>query len=117
MASTIDNLTDLADQVSQLQLPDGSVATLELIYQGTTERWCAIVTYGTFTTGLIGLCCYPNVLRQWDRILPFGIACVTADQTDPVNINDFASGRVILALLTQSDIAPLETAVFGGPQV
>jgi hypothetical protein len=117
MASQITNLTNFADQVTQLQLPDGSLATMELIYQGTTERWIMNITYGTFTANGIGVCTYPNILRQWKEILPFGIAFVTADQTDPFDINDFSTGRVSVYLLDQTDIATIESTVFGGPQV
>lgn len=119
MASLIANLTNFADQVTQLQLPDGTIATMELIYQGAPERWIMNIAYAplSFTANGIGLCCYPNVLRQWKEILPFGIACVTADQTDPFDINDFASGRATMYILTQADVATIESTVFGGPQI
>lgn len=117
MASQITNLTNFADQITQLQLPDGTIATMELIYQGATERWITNVSYGSFTANSIGLCCYPNILRQWKEILPFGIACVTADQTDPFDINDFSTGRVSIYLLDQTDISTIENTVFGGSQV
>lgn len=117
MPSLITNLTNFADQLTTLQLPDGSNATVEVIYNGATERWTMNVTYGTFAVNGINMCCYPNLLRQWQNVLPFGIACVTADQTDPVDINDFYTGRVSLYLLTQADIASINTTVFGGPQV
>lgn len=117
MATRITNLTNFADQVAQLQLPDGSTATMELIFNGATERWTMNVSYGTFTATQIGVCCYPNMLRQWEEILPFGIAFTTADQTDPFDINDFVSGRVSVYLLNADDIATINTVVFGGPQI
>lgn len=117
MATQITNLTNFADQVTQLQLTDGTIATMELIYQGAAERWIMNVSYGTFTANGIGVCTYPNMLRQWKEILPFGIAFVTADQTDPFDINDFSTGRVTVYLLNSTDISTIETEVFGGPQV
>lgn len=117
MANQLTNLTNFADQLIGFQLADGSSGTLELIFQGATERWCFIVKYAAFNSGLLGLCCYPNILRQWEDTLPFGIACVTADQTDPFNVNDFATGRVSLYILEQADIATLNSLVFGGPQL
>ena len=113
MASLINNLTNFADQTTTLQLPDGSSATMELIYNGTTERWIMNLTYGTFAAYGIGVCCYPNLLRQWMNIIPFGIACTTPDQTDPIAVNDFFTGRVSLYILTQTDIASIESTVFG----
>lgn len=117
MATQITNLTNFADQVTQLQLPDGSSATMELIYNGATERWTMNIAYGAFSSNGIGLCCYPNILRQFEEILPFGLAFVTADQTDPFDINDFSTGRVSVFLLTQADIAVINSTVFGGRQV
>lgn len=114
MASLINNLTNFADQLTNLQLADGSTASMELIYQGATERWVMNIVYGTFTANGIGVCCYPNLLRQWREILPFGLACVSSNQTDPFNINDFASGRVQIYILTQADVAAIELATFGG---
>lgn len=117
MATQITNLTNFADQVTQLQLPDGTTATMELIYQGAPERWIMNISYGSFTANGIGVCTYPNILRQYEENLPFGLAFTTADQTDPVDINDFSTGRVSVFLLTQADIAVINTMVFGGPQV
>lgn len=119
MASQIANLTNFADQLTGLQLPDGTQVTMELIYQGATERWQMNVAYPTlnFVASGLSVCCYPNLLRQWQEILPFGIACVTPDQTDPFDINDFASGRAVLYLLTPADIAAITIAVFEGAQV
>lgn len=113
MPTQLTNLTNFADQLATLQLPDGSSATMELIYQGATERWIMNISYGSFVANGIGLCCYPNILRQWKEIIPFGLAFVTADQTDPFDINDFSSGRVLVYLLNQDDIAQVESSVFG----
>lgn len=114
MANLITNITNFADQTAGLQLPDGTSLTLELVYQGATERWIANVTYGTFSTSGVGVCCFPNILRQWRKVIPFGIAVTTADQTDPFNINDFSTGRVLVFLLTSSEVNEIENTVFGG---
>lgn len=114
MPSLITNLTDFADQVTLLQLPDGTNATMELIYQGAAERWLMNISYGSFVVNGINLCCYPNVLRQWRNIIPFGITCATTTQTDPFDINDFATGRVSLYLLDETDIVQVESIIIGG---
>lgn len=116
MPNLINSLTNLGDQVTQLQLSDGTIATIELIYQGATERWIMNLIYASKSYNGIGLCCYPNVLRQWYKILPFGIACVTNNGTDPFDINDFSSGRVLMYLLTQEDVNEIELTIFGGSQ-
>lgn len=117
MPSQITNLTNFADQVTQIQLSDGSVATMELIYQGAAERWIMNISYGSFVKNGLNVCTYPNVLRQWKNILPFGLMFATADQTDPFDINDFSTGRVSVFLLDSTDVASVESQIFGGPQI
>ena len=113
MASLLDNITDFANQSIIAQLPDGTTAELQLIYQGATERWLLNVSYGEdFSVMGINVCCLPNILRQWRNIIPFGLACTTDDQTDPFTVEDFASGRASLYLLTAEDVLEVETAVF-----
>ena len=115
MATQVTNLTAFADQVTFLQLADGTSVSMELIFNGTTERWTANITYGAVTINGLGLCCHPNILRQWMNILPFGLSVVTADQTDPFNVNDFSTGRALLYVLDASDVAYVEANVFGSP--
>jgi len=111
----VDNLTSFADQRTILILEDGTTASLELVYHGVTQRWVANIVYGGVTINGLGLCCHPNILRQWRNLLPFGLSVVTDDQTDPFNINDFSSGRVDLFLLTVADVAAVEATLFGAP--
>lgn len=112
MASLITNLTNFANQTTDLQLPDGTIATMGLLYNGVTERWTMSMEYSGKTYEGIGLCCYPNVMRQWKNLIPFGISCATADQTDPFDVNDFTSGRVSMFLLDADDVEALEATVF-----
>lgn len=109
----IDNLTAFAYQQTTIVLADGSSAVLELRYSGAAQRWFLNVTYGAEVHYGIGLCCHPNILRQWKNVIPFGISCVTTDQTDPFNPNDFATGRVSLYLLDAADVQQVESLIFG----
>lgn len=109
----IQNLTNSADQIIQLITTGGQVVTLELIYSGTCERWWINVSYGNTTINGIGLCTFPNNLRQWMNIFPFGLSTVTTDGTDPFDINDFATERVTLFYLNATDVQNIEKTVFG----
>ncbi len=113
----IDNLSDAADQITALQLPDGSTATLELIYLGTIQRWIYNITHPDFPAGALNgqmLCRHPNILRQFKNLIPFGLAVVSANGNEPVNIEDFANGSTLLYLLDAADVAAVEVAFFGG---
>ena len=115
----LQNLTNYADQLVYLNMPDGTTATLELIYAATCQRWWANVVYAGTTINGLGLCTFPNLLRQWKNILPFGLAVDVADESDPFNINDFIStqqypgGRVTLFWLSPTDVQNAENTVFG----
>lgn len=115
MPNKLDNITNFSNQALVLQLQDGTTVDITLIYQATSERWIMNLSYaGTVINGL-GVCCDPNILRQWKNVFPFGIACATDDQTDPFAVDDFSSGRASLFLLTAEDVESMETAVFGRP--
>lgn len=111
----VDNLTAFSDQTSDLILEDGTVANVRFKFDGATERWRLDVTYGTHILNGIGLCCFPNILRQWRKVIPFGLACVAAGQVDPFRSVDFSTGRVKMYLLNATDVAAVEVDVLGAP--
>lgn len=114
MAKKVDNLTNFSDQVFNLQLPDGTLIAVELIYAATAERWVMNLSYGDRTINGLGICCDPNILRQWRNVLPFGMACTTDDQTDPFALTDFSSSRASLFLLDTDEVAQIESQIFDG---
>jgi hypothetical protein len=109
----ITNLSDEADQLASVILADGSVAAFEFIYRPAIERWLFSLTHPTLAVNLINLCMGPNVLRDWRNVIAFGLACLTTDGADPFYIEDFASGRVTLYVLDASEVAGVETTIFG----
>lgn len=113
----VDNLTDAADQTSTLVLPDNTAVTLRMRFRPRTGRWVADVGYAAtgFQANGLNVCCFPNIMRPWRGVLPFGIAFVTADFTDPFQLQDFATGRVAVYLLDAADVAAVESAVIGRP--
>lgn len=113
MANQLNNLTDFANQTTTLQLPDGTTANLTLIFNATAERWVANIVYGTLVINGLGVCCLPNILRQWKNVIPFGLACATNDQTDPFAANDFSDGRARLFLLSADEVLLMESQIFG----
>jgi len=112
----IDNLTDAADQVTTLQMPDGSIGTLELNFRGSTSRWSYNFTHPQFPNGADNgqmLCIHPNILRNFKNILSFGMSCVSVDGNDPVSIEAFASGQTSLFILDEVDVDAVESSIYG----
>lgn len=115
----IDNLTDAADEQTTLILPDNTSGTLRLRYRPRTQRWIADVGYAPNNFQVYGLnvTTFPNILRPWRRLIPFGIAIVTVGlTTDPFDLNDFLTGRSTAYLLSADDVAEVEASIIGRPE-
>lgn len=108
----IDNITDDASQVTSPVLDDGSVVTIALRFLPAIERWVMDVAYGEFTANNLAVVVSPNMLRQWSATLPFGLACLTSNGIDPINVDDFQNGNASLFVLTADEVATLEAEVF-----
>ncbi len=110
----IDNITDQANQTTQVVLEDGSILTLQFIYDGSTERWTVNVSHTLLTVNGMNVSCYPNMLRAWRNLIPFGLACTTLSGYDPTNVQDFINGQAQLYVLNEADVQDVEETVFGG---
>jgi hypothetical protein len=110
----IDNITDQAYQTIHIVMDDSTVIDMNLKYLPAQQRWAYDITYGDKSIKGNILCNHPNLLRQWRRILPFGLACSVADGTEPILIDDFTSGRVQIHLLTGDEIEYVETDILAG---
>ncbi len=109
----ISNLSDEANQLSKVVLTDGTVVTFEFIYLPAIERWTFSVTHPDIQIDGMILCAGPNVLRDYRRVIPFGLGCYSTDGADPFYIEDFASGRITLYVLDASEVEFFEGAIFG----
>lgn len=50
-----------------------------------------------------------NILRAYRNWLPFGLRCDTADDEEPMNIDDFVNGYANIYLLTKADVQTIES--------
>ncbi len=110
----IDNITDQASQETQVVLDDGSVAILDLYFDGATQHWRMDITHPLLEVQGINICNFPNILRPWRNLINFGIACITTSGQDPVNVDDFTNGNAALFTLNAADVLAAETTIFGG---
>lgn len=111
----IDNLSDNSNQTTTLQMEDGSVGTLELLFHGATNRWTFNFTHPQFPNGAIKgqmLCVHPNILRNFKNLLSFGMTINSTDGQDPVNIEDFVSGRVQIYIINAADVDSIEATFY-----
>jgi hypothetical protein len=111
---TITGLTDQPKQQTGIVLNDGSRAVISLEYRANQLGWFYDITWGDFTLNGQRLVTAPNMLRQFRNKLPFGIAVVTTNNVEPLKQTDLSSGVATLYLLDSTDVADIETTVFGG---
>lgn len=107
----IDNLTAAATQQTKVILDDGTILIITLTYLPASQRWMVSLTRGDFVLNGRILCVLPNILRQWQNVINFGMACISTDGVDPVDIGDFVGGdaaRVKLYVLSADEVAHFE---------
>ena len=107
----IDNISNDASQEITVILDDGTSATVVLSYLPAIERWLVDISWDTFSVKGVGLCVHPNILRTWRKLIPFGLTCQTTDGADPFSIDDFEDGRASLYVLSESEVAEVESDV------
>lgn len=95
--------------------PDEDTAeecSMELWYSEGQAGWYFDLTYGDVVVTGRRLCCFPNVLRPWKGLLPFGLAVDTSHGLDPADVTSFTDGTATVYVLSSSELQTLESAVF-----
>lgn len=87
-------------------LNDGSEISLTIYFNANAQGWfIQNLTYSTFVLCGFRIVNSPNLLYQWQNILPFGLACFSINNSalDPSFVEDFLSGNSSLYILTQAE--------------
>jgi len=104
----ISTITSDPKQSHTLILPSGKSVTMDLEFKPLQAGWFMDLQYETFSLKGFRVCSLPNLLRQFQNIIPFGMACyVDADQ-EPLFLDDFKSGRAKLYIMTTSEVQAYE---------
>lgn len=77
-------------------------------YKAQCLGWFFGFRYGNINYQNIRLTTSYNILRAYRNWLPFGLRCDTADDEEPMNINDFINGYANVYLLTKADVQAIE---------
>lgn len=108
----ITELTNDAKQAYTIIGENGEQIPFNLYYYETQQSWYFDISYGNTIINGLKLTNFPNILRQWKHILPFGLGCTVTDGFDPYYIDDFVTSRVKVYLLNSSDVITIEQQVF-----
>ena len=105
----ITQLTNDTFQEQTLILSDGTTLFLQLYFVPMQQGWfMPTLTYQNFTLDGLRITNNPNMLRQWQNILPFGLACFSQGSREPSLQDDFQSGYSSLFILTAAEVAEYE---------
>lgn len=77
-------------------------------YKANLLGWFFGFQYGDVNYQNIRLTTSVNILRAYRNWMPFGLRCDTADDEEPMNIDDFVNGYAKVYLLTKADVHAIE---------
>jgi hypothetical protein len=109
MPRLITNLKSQARQQIKVQIENADMATFTFYYLPSQQGWFFDVEYGDFVSKGLRLVNSYNVLTAYFNILRFGLSCQVSDGSEPFFVDDFATERVKLFLLTEEEVLFLES--------
>lgn len=104
-------LTQLGNESKQqitMLLEDNTRVVFNFEYKPNLLGWFFGFTYGDVNYQNIRLTTTYNILRAYRNWLPFGLRCDTADDEEPMDIDDFVNGYASVYLLTKADVQAIE---------
>lgn len=108
----IDTISSSPNQRMSLVLDNNETVDFCLYYRAMQQSWFYDFTYKERTVNCSKVVLTPNSLRQFRRILPFGIAFLSDSDAEPFQIDDFSSGRVKMYVLNSADVKQIEREIY-----
>lgn len=108
----ITSITNSSNQKMTLVLENNETVDFRLYYLARQQSWFYDFTYNNLTVNCSRVVLTPNALRQFKRIIPFGISFDADSFVEPFNINDFSSGRIRMYVLTSDEVKQIESEIY-----
>ena len=108
----ITSLTDEPKQLHQLVLENNETAEFSLYYSARQESWYVDLVYKDLTINCLKVVLSPNTIRNFKRLLPFGIAFLSNGDVEPFQLDDFTSGRVQMYVLNSEEVQQVEEEIY-----
>lgn len=90
----------------------GQRIIMNLRYLPTQKIWMMDLQLNDFIIRGITVTTSPNMLHNFNRTVPFGMACITLDGQDPRDLTDFDTGYARLYLLNEQEVIEAEAEYF-----
>lgn len=109
----ITNISNKPKQQFSFQTSDGKILTIWLYYISNQIGWFFDLEYDGIKSNCHRVTNSPNIIREKQNIYPFGVGCSVSDGEEPWLLDDFASGRATLYLMTKEDVKIIERSLYG----
>jgi len=109
----LEGIQALSTQSLTTQFSNGETVVITLDYKLAVQMWYINIEFGDFIVNGLRVCSSPNLLQQFEKIIPFGLNVNVIDNTEPFLINDFSTGRVLLGVLTPEEVQQINEAYEG----
>lgn len=101
----IQQVTNDSRQAQRLLLPDGTLVSIEIYFIPMQQGWfITSLSYGTFEVHGIRITNNPNILYPFRNKIPFGLACFSKSEREPMFQEDFSTGNSTLYILTETEV-------------
>lgn len=108
----INAINDDAKQTMQLVIDGYATATLNVEFKPNQYAWFYTLSWNDFETSQELLSNSPNLLRQYKKILPFGLLLDTTGGQDPLSQDAFITTSS-LYLLSAQEVLDIEEGLYG----
>ena len=109
----ITTLTEYPNQLHTLVLENNNSADIKLFYNARMQSWFININFEEISINGLKIVLHPNLLRQFRKILPFGLMIYTeSDFVEPFEIEAFSSGRVKIGILNSDEVEEVETEIY-----
>ena len=108
----ITQITNNPIQTMKLVLDTKELVQFNLRFMPTQMSWYCDVIYNDVEIYGLKVALFPNLLRHFKNMLPFGIGFSANDHVEPFSIEDFTNGRVQMFILNKQEVEEIESVVF-----
>ena len=77
-------------------------------FKSAVQLWFFDLEWNSFVLNGNRVHSSPNMLSQYEAIIPFGLACITVGGGEPFLVNDFSQGRVNIYLLSPEEVIEVQ---------
>lgn len=108
----ITQITNNPIQTMKLVLDTKELVQFNLRFMPTQMSWYCDVIYNDIEIYGLKVALFPNLLRHFKNMLPFGIGFSANDHIEPFSVEDFANDRVQMFVLNKQEVEEIESVVF-----